>query len=251
MASEKTDAIVVRVVNWSETSCIVTLLTRDFGLISGLAKGARRLKSPFESALDLLALCRIVFIPKAGDVLDLLTEAKLLRRFRSGQQSLLSLYCGYYVAELLTATIHADQPLPELFDVTDFCLRELDEGGSPFVATLRFELQILRILGHLPALDRCAACGDAIQAESFANFGLAVGGVLCRNCLPGQNHIFKLRHTSIEILSRLSQSTWNDITLPQITSENKYEIRRTIQRYLTYHIDRKLRLHDLLDDLAR
>ena len=101
MASEKTDAIVLRVVNWSETSCIVTLLTRDFGLISGLAKGARRLKSPFESALYLLALCRIVFIPKAGDVLDLLTEAKLVRRFRPHERDLICLYSGYYVAELL------------------------------------------------------------------------------------------------------------------------------------------------------
>jgi DNA repair protein RecO (recombination protein O) len=251
MASEKTDAIVLRVVNWSETSCIVTLLTHDFGIISGLAKGARRLKSPFESAIDLLALCRIVFIPKVGDVLDLLTEAKLIRRFRSSQQSLLSLYCGYYVAELITATVHSGQPLQELFDITDLTLRELDEGKSPFDLTLRFEMQLLRILGHSPSLELCATCGETLPVEPFANFGLASGGLVCRNCLAGQSQLFKLRRASIETMIQASQPIEATPTMPSLTSENRYEIRRTIQRYLSFHIDRKLQLHDLLEDLAR
>ncbi len=65
-----------------------------------MAKGARRLKSPFETALDLLAKSYVVFIAKSNDTLDLLTEAKLVRRFRSGQKALTQLYCGYYLAEL-------------------------------------------------------------------------------------------------------------------------------------------------------
>ncbi|MFM7928683.1 MAG: DNA repair protein RecO, partial [Pirellula sp.] len=83
MSLEKTDAIVLKTVEWSETSLVVTLFTRDFGKISAIAKGARRLKSPFESALDLLSLSSVVFLKKSGESLDLLTEAKLLRRFRS------------------------------------------------------------------------------------------------------------------------------------------------------------------------
>jgi DNA repair protein RecO (recombination protein O) len=70
---EKSPAIVLRVVDWSETSSVVTLFTREFGKVRGLAKGARRPKGPFESALDLLAVCRVVFIRKSSDALDLLT----------------------------------------------------------------------------------------------------------------------------------------------------------------------------------
>ncbi len=84
MAAEKTLAIVLRVIEFSETSCVVTLYTREFGKITGLAKGARRKKSPFESALDVLALVRLVFLRKTPPALDLLTEAKLERRFRAG-----------------------------------------------------------------------------------------------------------------------------------------------------------------------
>src|SRR5688500_238043 len=102
VSSEKSMAIVLRVVEFSETSIIVTLFTDSFGKLSALAKGARRPKSPFEAALDLLAVCRIVFIHKSTDALDLLTEAKLERRFRSATRDLSRLYAGFYVAELLT-----------------------------------------------------------------------------------------------------------------------------------------------------
>src|SRR5512136_1526288 len=101
MTTEKTSAIVLRVVDFSETSCVVTLFTEGFGRIGVLAKGARRPKGPFDSALDLLAVCRIVFIDKSADALDLLTEARLERRFRSASRDLSRLYAGYYVAELL------------------------------------------------------------------------------------------------------------------------------------------------------
>ncbi len=85
MAAEKTLALVLRAVEFSETSSVVTLFTRDFGKIRGLAKGARRPKGPFESALDLLSLCRLVFLRKSSEALDLLTEAKLERRFSAGE----------------------------------------------------------------------------------------------------------------------------------------------------------------------
>jgi len=100
MSSEKALAIVLRVVEFSETSSIVTLFTREFGKIRALAKGARRPKGPFESALDLLGLCRIVFLRKSSDALDLLTEARLERRFRPPGGELSNLYAAYYVAEL-------------------------------------------------------------------------------------------------------------------------------------------------------
>ena len=73
MSLEKTDAIVIRLVDFSETSCVVTLFSRDYGKSNALAKGARRPKGPFDSDLDLFTVCRIVFLHKSSDALDLLT----------------------------------------------------------------------------------------------------------------------------------------------------------------------------------
>jgi len=79
MADEKALALVLRTTDWSETSRIATLWTREFGKVRALAKGGRRLKSNFESALDLLTVCSIVLLRKSSGGLDLLTEARVVR----------------------------------------------------------------------------------------------------------------------------------------------------------------------------
>ena len=127
MASEKSIAIILRVTEYSETSCIVNLLTRDFGRIGAIAKGARRPKSPFNAAIDVLAVCQVVFINKPS-ALSILTEAKLERRFRSSETDLKRLYAGYYVIELLRTLTDEGDPVPELFDLTREMLVQLDEG---------------------------------------------------------------------------------------------------------------------------
>ena len=98
MPAEKALALVVRTTDWSETSRIATLWTRELGKVRVLAKGGRRLKSNFEIALDLLTLCRIVFIRKSSAGLDLLTEAQVAERFPTLRTNLQALNAGYYVA---------------------------------------------------------------------------------------------------------------------------------------------------------
>src|ERR1051325_8295400 len=151
MSSEKATALVLKLVDFSETSSVVTLFTEEFGKIHALAKGARKLKGPFEAALDLLAICRIVFLRKSSDALDLLTEAKLERRFRPVGGDLSSLYAAYYVAELLGELTDDYDPHPELFDAAEATLGALQMPGGVANSVLRFELTALRVLGHLPS----------------------------------------------------------------------------------------------------
>ena len=109
-------ALVLRSVDVFETSKVLTLFTRDLGKVSALAKGARRLKSPFASGLDLLSVCDIVLLHKASDALDLLTEAVLVERHEPFRRDLAALYAGYYVAELLHDLTDHHDPHPRLFD---------------------------------------------------------------------------------------------------------------------------------------
>src|SRR3954465_916631 len=101
MPMEKLTGLVVRAIDFSETSRIVTIWTREVGKVRALAKGARRLKSNFESALDLLTVCDLVLLRKTSGSLDLLTEARVRERFPLLRQDLQALYAAYYLAELL------------------------------------------------------------------------------------------------------------------------------------------------------
>src|SRR5215471_21695129 len=116
MPAEKANALVLRTTDWSETSRIATLWTREFGKVRVLAKGGRRLRSAFESALDLLTVCSIVLLRKSSGSLDLLTEAQVVRRFPRLRQDLGALYAAYYVAELLADWTEEYDPHPALYD---------------------------------------------------------------------------------------------------------------------------------------
>src|SRR3954451_5431066 len=189
MAAEKTQAIVLKMVEFSETSCIVTLFTEDFGKVGALAKGARRPKGPFEGALDLLALIRIVFLRKSSDSLDLLTEAKLHRRFRSAERDLMRLNAGYYVAELLTELTERGDPHPALFAAAEQTLQALDGGQSVAETIVTFELTALKEVGHSPTMEACVVCGRPVAPRERAPLDMPAGGVLCDECRPGRRGI--------------------------------------------------------------
>src|SRR5436309_3988874 len=161
MAAEKATALVLRTTDWSDTSRIATLWTREFGKVRVLAKGGRRLKSNFETALDLLTVCSIVFLRKSSGTLDLLTEARVVQRFPRLTTNLPALYAGYYIAELLADWTEDYDPHARLFDEA---LATLQSLGTPEVPTgprlARFELVLLQELGYSPVLDACAACGQ-------------------------------------------------------------------------------------------
>src|SRR5262245_31411575 len=123
MAAEKALALVVRGTDWSETSRITTLFTREYGKIRALAKGGRRLKSSFDCAFDLLSVCRIVYLRRVSGGLDLLTEARLEEQFPILRRDLSALYAGYYFAELLAEGTQDYDPHPALFDVALETLR--------------------------------------------------------------------------------------------------------------------------------
>jgi DNA repair protein RecO (recombination protein O) len=249
MASEKTQAIVLRVVEFSETSLVVTLFTEHFGKIGALAKGARRPKGPFEGALDLLALVRIVFLRKSSEALDLLTEAKLWRRFRSAQRDLSRLYAGYYVAELLSELTDNGDPHPELFALADETLLALDTGGPVAPAVLRFELAALRLLGHAPSLAECVGCGRPVEGGGRVPFGLTAGGVLCPECRPGQRQVASVRGEVIATLRRFAEvrgDAWRELA---IDDRIRGELRGLWNNYLAHLVGHKLRMHEFLGSL--
>ena len=281
MPSEKAIALVLRVVEFSETSSVVTLFTREMGKIHALAKGARRPKGPFESALDLLALCRIVFLRKSPGVLDLLTEAKLQRRFRPRDRDLSSLYAGYYVAELLTELTDDSDPSPELFDAAVETLQGLAEPGpldvkewgqaprdqataldvpqdarsqSPFfhkraaidVLVARFELTALRLLGHLPSLEQCVECGRPVEAAGRVAFGMLVGGVLCPECRAGQRNVVAISAGVLRAMILLADSKSDAWRRLEFESRTRGELRAVLNHYLTHLLGHKPRMHEYL-----
>ncbi len=249
MSLESTTAIVLRAVEFSETSLIVTLLTRELGRVSALAKGARRPKGPFEGALDLLAVCRVVLIRKSGDTLDLLTEAKLHRRFRAADRSLERLYGGYHVVEMLRLLTDEHEFHPEIYDLTIRTLEQLDGDGEVASTLAYYDAQLLRELGHAPGLDRCTSCGGDMENFARVPFALGTGGIVCANCKTKQRQIILLRRETINELKRITDVS---TVYPVAVSAAFYgEIRQLLNRYIETVLGRVPRMQPFLPAVIR
>jgi DNA repair protein RecO (recombination protein O) len=250
MSSEKATALVLRVVDFSESSVVVTLFTREFGKVRALAKGGRRPKGPFESALDLLALCRIVFLRKSSEALDLLTEAKLERRFRPPSGALANLYAAYYDAELTNELTDDYDPHPELFDAAEQVLQALARPGAIAPAVVQFELAALRILGHLPSLDTCVECGKAVNESGRTPFSQRAGGVLCKTCRAGHKPVISVSGAVLETMARLSAPAANTIQ-PTVDLRHYGELRAVLNHYWAHLLGREPRMHRYLAATTR
>jgi DNA repair protein RecO (recombination protein O) len=248
MPSEKASALVLRAIDFSETSLVVWLFTREFGKIGALAKGARRLKNPFESALDVLTLCRIVFLHKSSEALDLVTEAKLLRRFRPTGGNLAGLYAGYYVAELLGDLTDDNDPHPELFDLADETLAALAAGEVVHRRLARFELGALRFLGHTPALEHCAECGTKIDMTGRIAFGGIHGGALCQECRRGKSSVVSVSAGVLRTMAQLADLEAQAWRRMEIGPRMLGELRGVLNHYIANLLGRKPKMYDYLHE---
>lgn len=258
MGAEQATAFVLRVYDFSESSLVVTLFTREFGKLRALAKGAKKPKNPFDFALDLLSLCRVVFLRKSSDALHLLTEAKLIRRFRLEQSGLAGWYAALYASDLVNLTTHDEDAQPTLFDLLHDAMDRFQSAVSLKEDVIRFEWRLLELTGHSPSLDTCVSCGEEVKdsaelrGENVTNetkarrelfFTLTEGGVLCPRCRPGKRAVVSVRAETIAALRSLGTNNNADFSI----SLGCYgELRALLNQYFCHLLGQRPRMHDYL-----
>lgn len=177
------NAIVLRLVAYREADVIATLFTRDLGKISGLARAARKSRRRFGGALGMLTLIDVALAERRRGQLYTLRSAQPVESFAELAADMAAYAHANYATELVRELTADEQPDESLFDLLLALYRELRAGAS--VPMLRaFELETLALVGLMPVLDQCAACGagDDDALDEHAVLDPAKGGVLCRAC---------------------------------------------------------------------
>ncbi len=238
-SSEKTEGLVIRQADFSETSRVVTFFTRDFGKISVLAKGAKRLKGSFEAAIDLLTQCQIVFLHKSTSSLDILTEARLVKRFRFQSRDMNVHYGGMYVAELLQLFSEEFDPYPRWYEAAIQTLNSLETCEDFRLPVLRFELQTLQMLGLLPEFEQCQ-CGRSVQNDR-ENWSLWIqqGVLLCSQCRQSEQASRVLTGQFLMLLRRLVETPLETPFTETITPGQYKSLRHLMTALISQVSDRR------------
>lgn len=240
--SRKSEAIVIRQTDFSESSRVVTFYTRDFGKVSALAKGAKRLKGAFEAAIDLLNQCQIVFLHKSSTNLDILTEAKLLSRFRATARDVHHYYAALYVAELLESLSEPMDPHPHWYDAAAETLRLLETTADFRITILRFQMRTLDELGLLPDFTQCQ-CGRLVEDNDQGwSMWIQQGVLLCSECRQIEASTRPLTGRVLIALRLLQTSTVSLAEDQTPSSETLRIIQHLLTALISQILDRRPRM---------
>ena len=244
----KDTAICLRAVNYSETSQVVTLFTRDHGKVAAMARGSRRTKSSFDGAIEVFSSGEVMFIIKdSGGQLAMLTEFSQQPRFRGFQKNLYMLNAALFAAELTEKFLEDHDPHPDLFDKFQKFLETLqqtDTESGILAWLILYQLRILEETGLRPMLDACVNCGTVIKLSpcqggvprrgegvegrkgynSTIYFSSSHNGLLCPNCEMAFPEKRTIEPSLLEILN-------NPAKLPK-TEMKKLQ---KIENMLIYH----------------
>ena len=189
------EAVCIRHWDWSETSQTVSLMTREHGIVRGVAKGAKREKGGFSGGVELLTRGEVQARVKAPGTLATLTSWDLLETFPVLRSNLTAHRVSMHVADVAAGLFEEGDPHPRLHDALVDTLRRLQGGEAPGACLVRFQWIALGESGYRPEIDRDAASGEQLREARVYLFSPRHGG------LTGQaSGAWKVRCETVELL---------------------------------------------------
>lgn len=204
MAILETEALILRTYNFGEADKIVVCLTHKAGVIRGVAKGCRKLRSRFGAALEPFTLAKINYYQKENQELVTLNQVEIVKSHfdLSGNAEILTGLA--YMGDLVIEFSPPYEPNERLFRMVKACLEAICESQSDLQIILRyFEIWLLKLEGFLPDIRRCGEChrGFDEKESAFVNSDLTFR---CRQCSHGGNALSKALQTQLRATQKLA-----------------------------------------------
>jgi DNA repair protein RecO (recombination protein O) len=249
MPSLRTDAVVLHMFDYLETSRILRIATREAGVQSVLARGARRPKSRYGTALDLFASGSAEIFMKPGRELHTLASFDVQRSRGQLAADLERFTAASAIAELAMRFMTGESQA-ELYDALIATLDAIGDkaAGASVDAALGGAWHLVGHMGFAPALDVCASCHTAIAADAMASFSHPAGGVLCRRCASRAAHARQLPPEA-----RASLRAWVDGSSAHLSDElSRRAHQRLLREFLSEHLTdgRPLRAYEVWERSA-
>jgi len=185
----ETEALVLRNYNISEADKLVLFLTRKHGIVRGVARGAKRLKSRFGSCLEPFSQILLTYKQKEHHELVSVRQTELYKSNFELVSEPEKLLTYYYLSELLQEFAPPNEPNELLFRMSVACLSSVNEKLEKVETIVSyFEVWLLKISGYLPNFKHCGKCQKnlLIEETSFLDTDLKH---LCQNCLKTRSFL--------------------------------------------------------------
>jgi DNA repair protein RecO (recombination protein O) len=188
MSLIETEALILKNYTLAEADKIVLFLTRTHGLVRGVAKGAKRLKSRFGSGLEPFSVINLAYFQKEERELVSIRNIELKKSLFEKASKVENLKTFSYLAELLSEFAPPNEPNELLYRMTVACLETAEEKNLAKLK-LYFEVWLLKLAGYLPLWNNCDNCKRQFLPDENAFLGVSFH-LYCITCQKNRGNNF-------------------------------------------------------------
>ncbi len=228
----KTKGVVIKQTKTRDNDLILTLFTKDLGVIQASARGARGFKNRLSAGTSLFAYSEFVLYP--GRSMYKVNSCDLLESFYSLTGNIERLAFAAYIADLTGYTVQEEADtdrLLSLFLNTFYLFARW--GGELRIVKCVYELKLLDFLGFAPDLGGCVCCG----AASTEFFSAAEGGLLCQECQRELKSGVPVSNACRDAMRHVLYSDDKKAFAFRLSADVLNELERHVAAMLTEYID--------------
>lgn len=221
------DGFVLSEIPYGESSKIINVLTRDYGVIGIMCKGAKSLKNKYRVPTMRLSFSHFNIMYKENK-LSTLVSADVINPFKLVKSDILLVSFLAYLTELTSQVVKQSNDIENIYDDFIKTILKLEDGLDPIVLTNILEIKYLEYLGVLFNLDECVICGSK---NNIATFDADKGGYICINCLTNEIIVDKKVIKMIRMYYYVNIDSIKEIKVDDLT-------KNTINKYLDLYYER-------------
>jgi DNA repair protein RecO (recombination protein O) len=246
MSVFSSEAVVLRTWPVHEADLIVSIFTRDYGRVRGVAKSALKSRKRFGGSLEPMTVARAWFAERPRQELVRLDQLEILRSPLSSPIDPVRLAVLSFFAELLDEALPDHDPHETVFRLL-LAVLDLTTVEQPWMPLTYFQLWMTRLMGLLPDLVHCTACGEALQAGE-TSFNTLGDGLFCP--LHRNGSASELSADSWQLAQRMLRAPASAFAAEAWPRRRAQDLRRFTLQALERHLERKLRSAEALARLG-
>ena len=236
------EGIILTSQDYGETSKIVNIITKEYGIVGAIAKGCKNIKSNLRSTTDKLTYGKFYLYYKK-DKLSILSNVDIIDNFKNIKKDITKISYATYLLELTGQVIKHSLKL-EIFDLLINSLIKINENYDPLVIMNILELKYLDYLGVMPILDCCSKCGST----SIKTLASDIGGFICSKCYTNQKLV---SDKTIKLIRMYYYVDIAKITKLEVSKQAKYEINNFLNEYYDRYTGLYLKSKNFINNLNK
>lgn len=251
MAYRSTEAIVLHTWDFAEHDRIVSLYSRDFGRIQGIAKNAKRSRKRFGGALEPFSHVNSFLTIKENQGLVRLERCDILRVFPELALDMQKLLFGSCFLELVYRLCPERQQSPEVFSLLLSFITRLAEQTCRQDVVQLYVLRFFGLLGYQPQFSACVRCKKVFSIDRPYLFSVSGGGIVCPACRGRQADGVPLSAGTIRVFQQAQHMDIEKLDRIHLSPEARAEGTRILEGFLEYHIGTKIRSLRVIEQFSR